>query len=164
MNPIWRVFDRLLDALMAVAGVVLVLIVAAVCYSIFMRFLFTQTTIWIMQTTEYGLLWIVFLVTAWLLREGGHISNDIIYSRLSDKKKEALDSITFTVGGLTSAVMTWFGTLYTIECIQHHVTDVRAVTVPKALIFFIIPLGSFLLTVQFFRMACNRFAELRAAR
>ena len=112
MNPIWRVFDRLLDALMAVAGVVLVLIVAAVCYSIFMRFLFTQTTIWIMQTTEYGLLWIVFLVTAWLLREGGHISNDIIYSRLSDKKKEALDSITFTVGGLTSAVMTWFGPLH----------------------------------------------------
>jgi TRAP-type C4-dicarboxylate transport system permease small subunit len=164
MNPFWKLFDRLLDVLTAIAGVVLVLIVAAVCYSVFMRFLFTQTTIWIMQTTEYGLLWIVFLVTAWLLREGGHISNDIIYSRLSDKSKEFLDSIMFTVGGLASAVMTYFGTLYTIECIEHNVTDVRAVTVPKALIFFIIPLGSLLLTIQFFRMALNRFSALRAGR
>ncbi len=77
MNPFWKAFDRLLDVMAVLAGVVLVFICAAVCYTIFMRFLFNQTTIWITQTTEYGLLWIVFLATAWLLREGGHITTDI---------------------------------------------------------------------------------------
>ena len=54
----------------ALAGVILVFITAAVCYTIGMRFLFTQTTIWIMPITEYALLWIVFLATTWLLRGG----------------------------------------------------------------------------------------------
>ena len=54
-----------------IAGVILVFICAAVCYTIGMRFLFRQTTIWIMQTTEYALLWIVFLGTTWLLRDKG---------------------------------------------------------------------------------------------
>ncbi len=52
----------------ALAGVILIFITAAVCYTIGMRYLFTKTTIWLMQTTEYALLWIVFLATTWLLR------------------------------------------------------------------------------------------------
>mgnify|MGYP001572342014 CR=1 FL=1 len=49
----WRLFDKLLDVMAALAGAILVFITAAVCYTIFMRFLFRQTTIWIMQITEY---------------------------------------------------------------------------------------------------------------
>ncbi len=157
----WRLFDKLLDIMAGVAGVVLVIIVSAVCYTIFMRFFFQQTTIWIMQTTEYGLLWIVFLVTTWLLREGGHISNDIIYSRLSEKAKAYLDCIMFTIGGTACAIMVYFGALYTYECIVNNVTDVRAVTVPKAYIFVIIPFGSILLSIQFLRMAWGRLKDIR---
>jgi TRAP-type C4-dicarboxylate transport system permease small subunit len=164
MSILWRLFDKLLDIMAGLAGVVLVVIVAAVCYTIFMRFFFQQTTIWIMQTTEYGLLWIVFLVTTWLLREGGHISNDIIYSRLNQKAKSYLDSIMFTIGGLVCAIMVYFGTIYTHECIVNSVTDVRAVTVPKALVFVIIPFGSLLLVIQFFRMAWGRFNDIKGGR
>ena len=67
MNVFWRCFDKLLDIMAGMAGVILVFICAAVCYTIGMRYLFHATTIWIMQTTEYALLWIVFLATTWLL-------------------------------------------------------------------------------------------------
>jgi TRAP-type C4-dicarboxylate transport system permease small subunit len=164
MSIFWRLFDKLLDIIAALAGVVLVIIVSAVCYTIFMRFFFQQTTIWIMQTTEYGLLWIVFLVTTWLLREGGHISNDIIYSRLNQKAKAFLNFIMFTIGGLACAVMVYFGALYTQECIVNSVTDVRAVTVPKAPLFVIIPFGSLLLFIQFFRMAWARLNDIKGGR
>ena len=83
MKGFWRFFDRLIDFMALVAGVILVFITAAVCYTIGMRYLFTQTTIWIMQTTEYALLWIVFLATTWLLREEGHITTDLIYTHLN---------------------------------------------------------------------------------
>ena len=79
-RPFWLIFDRILDLLAALAGLILVFIVTAVCYTIGMRYLFTRTTIWITQTTEYALLWIVFLATTWLLREGGHITTDIVYT------------------------------------------------------------------------------------
>ncbi len=147
----------------ALAGAILIFICAAVCYTIGMRFLFTRTTIWIMQTTEYALLWIVFLATTWLLREGGHITTDIIYAHLNEKTKHALDCIMFVIGGLACALMFCFGVLYTYDCVLNKVTDVRAVTVPKWAIFVIIPIGSILLTLQFFRMAWREFVDMKAA-
>jgi TRAP-type C4-dicarboxylate transport system permease small subunit len=160
----WRLFDKLLNVMAALAGTILVFITAAVCYTIGMRFLFTKTTIWIMQTTEYALLWIVFLATTWLLRERGHIATDVIYTHLNEKTKHYLDCIMYVIGGLTCTMMFYFGVLYTYDCIINRVTDVRAVTVPKSAVFIIIPIGSILLTIQFFRMAWSRLRELSAGR
>jgi C4-dicarboxylate transporter, DctQ subunit len=164
MKVFWQCFDKLLNVMAAMAGVILVFIVAAVCYTIGMRFFFKQTTIWIIQTTEYALLWIVFLATAWLLREGGHITTDIIYVHLTEKARLYLNLVMSLVGGVACAIMVYFGTAYLIDCITNSVTDVRAVTVPKSSIFFIIPLGSLLLTLQFFRMAWDRLLDIRAGR
>jgi C4-dicarboxylate transporter, DctQ subunit len=152
----WLVFDRILDLLTALAGLILAFIVVAVCYTIGLRYLFSRTTIWIIQTTEYALLWIVFLSTAWLLREGGHITTDIVTTGLPDKTRRILDGAMFALGGLTCGLLVYLGVAHTWDCLSHQVTDVRAVTVPKAAIFIIIPLGSLLLTVQFFRMSWDR--------
>ena len=164
MKVFWRVFDKLIEVMAAIAGGILVFIAAAVCYTIGMRFFFTQTTIWIMQTTEYALLWIVFLATTWLLKEGGHITTDIIYTHLNNKTKHYLDCIMFVIGGFACVIMLYFGTTYIYECVAHSVTDVRAVTVPKWTIFIIIPIGSLLLTMQFFRMAWGKFTQIKAGR
>jgi TRAP-type C4-dicarboxylate transport system permease small subunit len=157
----WTIFDRLTDVMAALAGAILIFITAAVCYTIGMRYLFTKTTIWLMQTTEYALLWIVFLATTWLLRDGGHITTDLVYAHLSTKTKHILDCIMFVIGGLACAVMVYFGIDYVRECIVKGVTDVRAVTVPKWTIFIIIPIGSILLTIQFLRMAWSRIVGMR---
>jgi TRAP-type C4-dicarboxylate transport system permease small subunit len=160
----WRLFDKLLNVMAGLAGTILVFITAAVCYTIGMRFLFTKTTIWIMQTTEYALLWIVFLATTWLLRERGHITTDVIYTHLNEKTKHYLDCIMYVIGGLTCAMMFYFAVLYTLDCIINRVTDVRAVTVPKSAVFIIIPIGSILLTIQFFRMAWSKLINIRTER
>jgi C4-dicarboxylate transporter DctQ subunit len=157
----WKFFDKLLDVMASLAGIILVFITAAVCYTIFMRFLFKQTTIWIIPMTEYALLWIVFLGTTWLLREKGHITTDIIYTHLSEKSKYSLDGVMFIIGGLTCAAMFFLGVIHVTQCILGGVTDVRAITVQKTAVFIIIPIGSILLTLQFFRMAWSRFFNMR---
>ena len=163
MKPFWTVFDKVVDAMAMLAGVVIVFITVAVCYTIGLRFLFTQTTIWITQTTEYALLWIVFLGTAWLLREKGHITTDVVYTHLTEKTKRILDFIMSVIGGLASAVMFIFGAFYTYDCIAKGVTDVRAVTLPKWILFIIIPIGSIFLTLQFMRSAWSKLIEIRTA-
>ena len=148
----------------ASAGAILLFICAAVCYTIGMRFLFTKTTIWIMPTAEYALLWIVFLGTTWLLREGGHITTDIIYTYLNTRTKHTLDCIMFVIGGFACAMMVCFGIVHMWDCIINGVTDVRAVTVPKSAVFIIIPIGFILLTLQFFRMAWSKLIDMKAGR
>jgi len=109
-------------------------------------------------------LWIVFLATTWLLRERGHITTDVIYTHLNEKTKHYLDCIMYVIGGLTCAMMFYFAVLYTLDCIINRVTDVRAVTVPKSAVFIIIPIGSILLTIQFFRMAWSKLINIRTER
>ena len=148
----------------ALAGVLLVFISAAMCYTIFMRFVFRQTTIWIVPMSEYALLWIVFLGTTWLLRERGHITTDVIYTHLNEKNKHYLDVIMSIIGGLTCALLLYLGIIHMCDCIIHGVTDVRAMTVPKSAVFIIIPIGSLFLTIQFFRTAWSKLIEIRTAR
>lgn len=164
MERFWRFFDRLSDIMAGLAGAILVFITGAVCYTIGMRFLFKQTAIWIIPMTEYALLWIVFLGTTWLLREGGHITTDVVYVHLNSKTKRYVDFIMAVFGGLTCALLFYLGIIHMGDCLIHRVTDVRAITVPKSAIFVIIPLGSILLTLQFFRTAWRKLAEIRAGR
>ena len=156
MKGFWIFFDRLIEVMAALAGVLLVFISAAMCYTIFMRFVFNRTTIWIVPVSEYALLWAVFLGTTWLLREGGHITTDVIYTHLNEKSKRILDCIMAVIGGLACAMLFLLGIVHTYDCIIHRVTDVRAFTIPKAVVFIIIPIGSILLTIQFFRIARNK--------
>lgn len=156
MKAFWQVFDKVLDVMAGLAGIILVFICAAVCYTIGMRFFFTRTTIWVMQTTEYALLWIVFLSTTWLLREKGHIAVDIVYGPLSEKSKRYLDIVMFTLAAAACIVCLCYSSAYTWKAMVNHVTDVRAVTVPKAAVFSIVPVGFFLLSIQFLRMLRDR--------
>jgi C4-dicarboxylate transporter DctQ subunit len=160
----WEVFDKLLDVMAVLAGIILIFICAAVCYTIGMRYLFNKTTIWLIQTTEYGLCWIVFLATTWLLREGGHITTDIIYGHIHGKTKRWLDIIMFIMAGCACAIMFYYGAEHSYESITRNVTDVRAVTVPKWTVFGIVPIGFLLLTLQFFRMAWDRLTAAGAGR
>lgn len=155
----WKVFDKMLNVMAGLAAVVLLFMTAAVCYTIIMRFFFTRTTIWVMQVTEYGLLWVVFLATAWLLREQGHVITEILHSSFSPNTRKYLDTTTFVLGGLACAICAYYGFDYAYNCVMKGVTDVRGVTVPKAPVFAIVPVGFLLLTIQFFRQAWGRFTS-----
>ncbi len=164
MKGFWQVFDKLSDLMAALAGVLLLFISAAMCYTIFMRFVFRETTIWIVPVSEYALLWIVFLGTTWLLREGGHITTDVIYVHLNEKTKRYLDFVMSVIGGIACFILFYLGVVHMCDCIIHDVTDVRSITVPKSAIFIIIPIGSILLTIQFFRTAWSKLIDIRTGR
>lgn len=161
MKVFWKWFDRMLNGMVAFAGVILIFTTLAVCYGIVMRFFFRSPSIWVAQTTEYALLWMVFLGTTWLLREKGHVSVDIIYAGLSKSTKTRFDLVMNAIAGVACGVLFVFSATYVCECIIGGVTDVRAVTIPKWTVSVIIPVGMLLLTLQFFRMVWQRYRSMR---
>jgi TRAP-type C4-dicarboxylate transport system permease small subunit len=68
------------------------------------------------------------------------------------------------IGGLTSGVLFILGNIHLWDCLVNGVTDVRAVTVPKWIVFMIIPLGSLLLTIQFFRKSWQTYSAIKGER
>ena len=161
MKAFWRWFDTVLNGMVVFAGVILVFTTVSVCYGIAMRFFFRSPSIWVAQTTEYALLWMVFLGTTWLLREKGHVSADILYAGLSKNTKARLDLVMNAAAGVACGVLVVFSATYLWECISRGVTDVRAVTIPKWTVFFIIPVGMAFLTLQFFRIVWQRYCTIK---
>lgn len=145
------IFDNTLNGLAWIAGVMVIFMALVVSYSVVMRYLFTRPPIWVMQVSEYMLLWITFLGAAWLLREGGHIRVDIVTSHLSEKAQRVLGIITSAIGVVVCLVMVWFATLTTWSDFQMGVVEDKVMYIPKAPIMSIIAVGSLLLFVQFVR-------------
>jgi len=144
-------FDRIIGTLAFIAGVLLLLITIFVCYAVIIRYAGFKPPVWVLQFTEYALLWITFLGAAWLLKKDGHIRIDTIVSRLKPASFRKVGIIDDLLGFIVSAIIFWFGTQHTIDSFQRAVMDVKGVMVPKFAIFLIIPLGGLALAIQFGR-------------
>lgn len=153
-----NIFDRLIESLAFIAGISLLLVTLFVSYAVITRYLNLKPPIWVLQFTEYGLLWITFLGTAWLLREDGHIRVDTVVSRLGPKSFRTVQLITDILGFIVSILIFWYGTRHTIDLYQRGIMDVRGVSIPKFALFMIIPFGGLTLSIQIVR---NFFNHLR---
>ena len=149
-------FDRIIGTLAFIAGVLLLLVTIFVCYAVVMRYAGFKPPVWVLQFTEYALLWITFLGAAWLLKKDGHIRIDTLTSRLKPKSLRNLGIIDDFLGFIVSGFIFWFGTLYTIDCYQRAIIDVKGISVPLFALFLIIPLGGLALLIQFGRDFFNK--------
>ncbi len=146
-----KLIDYVSKLFAVVAGILLVLVTVFIGYVILARILGISSPAWIVQFTEYALLWITFLGTAWVLSRGRHVSIDLITSRLTPRGKVVLDIAHSLVGCGVCVVLCWFGFVTTWSMFERGVTDVQVVDVAKYQVVLIIPLGFLLLALQFLR-------------
>ena len=144
-------FDWIIESLAYLAGIIILAITFFVSISAVIRYLGFRPPIWVLQFTEYGLLWFAFLGAAWLLREGGHIRIDTVISRFYGKTRRRVEIIDDILGFIVSVIIFWFGTLHTIDLFLRGIMEVKGTIVPKFPLFLIIPLGGLTLSIQFGR-------------
>lgn len=156
-----RVLDRIHDVLAVVIGIILVFMTLSIGYAIFARAVNLPGPLWIVQFNEYAMLFATFLGASWLLSKGRHVSVELVVSRFGPRRRNILRLFHSLLGMGLSATLCWYGALTTIENFQRNVIHVQAVDVPMAYILFVIPLGFFLLILQFLR---NLMEGIRAIR
>jgi len=92
-----------------------------------------------------------FLGAAWLLKEGGHIKIDLMVMWLSPKAQAILNIITSALSAIACLVILWYGTQVVWEQFVMDFHDATTLALPQGPIYIVIPLGFFLLFVQFLR-------------
>ena len=156
-----KVLDRIFDFLAVVISLILVFTTLSIGYAIFVRALNLPGPVWIVQFNEYAMLFATFLGSAWLLSKRKHVSIELVVSRFSRRGQKIFDLIHSLMGMGLCAILCWYGALTTVENFQRNVINVQAVDVPMAYIIFVIPLGFFLLFLQFTRNLVVGINELR---
>jgi len=152
-----KAFDRLLDFFAVLAGIVAAFITVAVCAGIVTRFMFNRPMAWVIEISEYSLLYIAFLSAAWVMKNNKHVSLDLVYNSFSPKNKVISDLFTSILGGLVFLIVTYFGFKVTRnQYITKYFTP-TFLEAPKFIVTLIIPVGSFLLLIQIIRKICRNF-------
>ena len=148
-----KVFDRIINAGMVVAGGLVLFMIITTGYEVIVRYMGFTPPLWRLQTNQYALLWITFLSTAWLLRREGHVRVEIVLSHVPPRARALLNTITSVICALVCLGVTWFACRVVWSLYVRGVEEIGSITVPFFAVMAIVPVGSFLLFIQFIRRA-----------
>jgi TRAP-type C4-dicarboxylate transport system permease small subunit len=156
-----RFFDRIIDFMAFLAGVLLVGAVLIVCFEIWMRYFVRKPQVWTVEVCEYFLFAIAFLGAPWLLKKGGHVSIDIIVAQMGPKARIFLGLFSKAMGVLISAIICGFSMVTSWDSYVSGVVVIKTLSIPKYYFLLLIALGYFLLLIEFARQFFGHFKELR---
>ena len=163
LNKLSGIFDRTNDILTFLAVLFLAFITLLVTTEVVMRYFLGHSIIWVMEVSEYSLLWMTFLSTAWVLRREAHVKMDMVLNRLKPGTQSLLNILTSIIGAIVCFVIAWYSAGVTWDQFLRGVARVGMVDIPKAPVMAIIPIGSFLLFIQFLRRSYGYLRSWRAS-
>jgi len=148
-----RALDFVLVACAVLAVAILVALVACVTFEVVSRYFFNRPTRWVVEFSEYALLWLAFLGGAWVLREEAHVRVDMLVEILPSRTQGIVHVFTSLVGMATCAVFCWVSTIYILGVYESGEVLFRSIQVKKWVVMSVMAPGLLLLTLQFMRRA-----------
>ena len=158
-----HILDLIMIGLAWFSGLLMILSLVSVCVDVVMRYFFNHPSGWILQISEYILLYIPFLSAAYVLKEDGHIRVDIILNILGKRAGALLNTITSAVGAGVLFVLTYYGTVAAADLYVRKVPTLKYLKIPEFLVVMVIPAGCLLFGIQFIRRAAGYYREFKQA-
>jgi TRAP-type C4-dicarboxylate transport system permease small subunit len=156
-----RTWDRLNEAIMVLAGVLLWGQMVIVNIEIFSRYFGSPTT-WVAEISSILILWIPFMIGGWVLRREAHVKMDLLIEHLSPLNQALINFITSLMGVIVMLIVTVAGFLTTLYWIGNKTPTM--LMLPRSPIIGIIFVGSLLFTIQFFIRALENLNQWKTGR
>jgi len=153
LKKMGMVYDRIIDAAALLAGMMVIFLMLSVSLEVALRYFWGRPTSWVGEIAGYILLYIPFLIAAWILKRDGHVKMDLLLDRLNPKMQCLLNVVTSVTSAVICLVLTWFGLRSSIYFHSLNYKTPTVLMLPKGLIIGIIFVGCFLLSIQFLRRA-----------
>ena len=131
------------------AMIILSLTIFSVCLEIVMRYFFNRPLIWVVELTEYSLLYVTFLGAAWLLRQGGHVQVDILVNFMGERWRRRCAIFSAAMGMMVGIVLTVFGAVVTYDHLMRGMYKPTVLEFPTGVVLAAVPLGSLFLSTRF---------------
>jgi len=149
------------NAFAAAAVAMLVFITLAVCAEVLFRYGFNRPIAWVVEVSEYALLWITFLGAPFVLRLNGHVRVDILLQHLSPTMLRWCGFLSSIAGMVSAAVLVGFGASVTWTAYLRGSFKPTGIDVPTWIVVIVIPLGGLLLFLRFARMFAEYWSRSR---
>jgi TRAP-type C4-dicarboxylate transport system permease small subunit len=144
-----KIYNRVIELGAIIAGILLIFLMLSVTAEVALRYFLGRPTSWVVEICGYTLLYIPFLVAAWVARSDGHVRMDLMLSIFSPKAQSLMNAITSFVSAVICLLLTWYGIKVTLYFSKLGYKTPTVLMLPKSMIITIIFVGSFLLALQF---------------
>jgi TRAP-type C4-dicarboxylate transport system permease small subunit len=134
-----------------------------VCADVFLRYFFNRPMFWVLESTQFALVFITFLGAAWVLKNDGHVRMDIVISRFSQRTQDRINIVTSILCAVACLVVTWYGVKVWWDYFQINYLYAGSLVIPAYYLEAVIPIGGFLLFIQFLRKAYGYLGKLKAS-
>jgi C4-dicarboxylate transporter, DctQ subunit len=156
-----KVHDRLCDLCARAAGWMMLGMALIITYEVLMRYFFNRPTKWVADFSDYIMLYSTFFVSAWLLKNDGHVRLTILYERLAPRQRLIMEAINSFIGAIVCGFVIWYGVADVLDAIANGLVLARPIPVPKYLVLWVIPFGCLLLLGQFVRSALKSLDDIK---
>lgn len=134
-----------------VSGILLLISVFSVVLEVVSRFFLNRSFVFINELNGYILLFVTFLAAAWLLRQNGHITVDLLDRVLPRRALVTLNFLIAIVGAVVSGILVWYGLMVTLDAYQRNLLSLTVVQFPQVYVLAAIPMGFLLTFLEFIR-------------
>jgi TRAP-type C4-dicarboxylate transport system permease small subunit len=146
-------YVRVVSALSRAAGFVSILLLVAallvVCQMVFLRYVFSASTIWQTEFVIYSIVAATFLGSAHVLLLKGHVNVDLLPNSLGPRGRFALEALSAILSLAFCAMLAWSGWIYFHEAWARNWTTATVWALPLWIPLLPLPLGIGLLCLQY---------------
>lgn len=161
-TPVGTFFDRILDAFFFFAGILLAFATISVALAVCSRYFFSRPWGWVPEVCEYILLYITFLISAWVLKHDEHVRMDILINLLPATAQAVVNAITSVISALVCLIIAIFAARVTWGLYQSKAFTYTILELPKFIFTAVIVVGTVLLFIQFLIKAFGHVNSLKS--
>lgn len=143
-----RFFRHLLFAGMAVAGALIVVMMAIVTTDVVLRNIGWGNLPWAMEVAEYILFIATFLAAPWALHRGVHVHVDVVTRLLPPRAKAATEVLAGLIGLVVSLFLLYYGVRAAWDSYRLDSLIFKHLVIPEWWLLSFIPLTGLLLSVE----------------
>ena len=156
MKYLVKGYDAVVFGMAALAAFLMAAMMVVICVDVLLRNLGYQSSAHFFTFTEYALLMVPCMGAPWLVREKGHIYVEILLMSMSARARALMTTAIGLVCIALCLVLAWYGFDITWQNFVQSEKDVRSLDMPRWMVVMWIPVGFFLMAVEFARYLWRR--------
>lgn len=151
MQAIAKAHDWLINALKTISCAIVFAIFVLIVMDVLLPLVDIQPWEGTLGVVEYGLLWYTILAAPWLARIKGHVFIDAVNELLSPRARKFTSKIAYLVVIIGALMLAYYSLELAIESYVDEAIDERSIELELWWIYAPMPLGFFLVAVEFIR-------------
>ncbi|MFA7624946.1 MAG: TRAP transporter small permease [Pusillimonas sp.] len=162
-HTVFRAYSALVSGLAIASGAIFGLMAFFIGADVFMRNVTGAGLSWVIELMEYAMYVATVFAAPWVLREGGHVSVDILTSMLPVRWGRATGALAALFGSVICFIVFYYSALATLRAFERGSMVYKSFTVPEWLVSIFVPLGMFFMVIEFLLLFKTRLARTTSA-